>query len=102
MIIIIDSSLMNKKCSKCLKFFPISNFHKNGNYYRTKCKKCNNKDKSKRDKKDVENLKDYYVIKKIKHILGSDFTPEKDLIDIYRLNIKLKRELKKWNHTKNT
>lgn len=93
---------MLKTCNSCNKILDISNFHKNGNYYRNKCKKCNNKEKRKRDKNDVKGLKDYYVIKKIKHILGNEFTPEKDLIEIYRLNIKLKRELNKWKSTKNT
>ena len=92
---------MNKKCSKCFRILNIDNFHKNGNYYRTKCKKCNNREKSKRDKKDVENLKNYYVVKKIKHIFGKSFEPSNDLIEIYRLNIKLKRELNKWKSTKN-
>lgn len=96
------SSINKKKCKKCNKKKDISNFHKNGNYYRSKCKKCNNKEKSKRDKKDVEDLKNYYVVRKIKHILGNDFKPTKDLIDIYRLNIKLKRELNRWKSTKNT
>lgn len=92
---------MQKKCNKCNKIKDISSFHKNGKYYRLKCKKCNNEEKRKRDKKDVDDLKDYYVIKKIKHLFGKDFNPNKDLIEIYRLNIKLKRELNKWKSTKN-
>lgn len=93
---------MNKKCSKCFKTLNISNFHKNGNYYRTKCKKCNNKEKRKRDKKDVEQLKEYYIVKRIKSFLGNDFEIDIDLIEIYKLNLKLKRELNKWKNTKHT
>ena len=41
------------------------------------------------------------AIKKIKNIFGKDFIPKKNLIDIYKLNIQLKRELKKWKTKKN-
>lgn len=32
--------MKTKKCSKCLHYLPITNFHRNGKYLRSHCMKC--------------------------------------------------------------
>lgn len=97
-----------KKCSSCKKHFDLSNFYSNGKYLRSSCKKCEDKriyeykKKSetvkerdrKRSKVRVQKLPEEYV----KKLLKTE-KPTKELIELKRLEIQLKRELSKWKNT---
>jgi hypothetical protein len=100
---------MNTKiCSKCKQIFELSCFYSNGKYLRSACKKCEDKriykykKKServkerdrKRSKIRVKKLPDEYVKKLLK-----TKKPTKELIELKKLEIQLKRGIKKWKNT---
>lgn len=103
--------MKTKKCSKCKKIFELSCFYSNGKYLRSACKKCEDKrtyqykKKSetvkkrdrKRSKVRVQKMTDEYICK-----LLQVKNPEKSLLELKRLELSLKREIRKWNNTINT
>lgn len=114
---------MVKTCNSCNNILSISFFYRSSKgYLDSLCKKCrkeyskkwkkenpkkNKKHHQTRFKKDCENLTDFYVVNhlindKQKIIDYSNSEKHKDLISLYRENVKLKRELNKWKSTKNT
>lgn len=100
----------NKMCASCGEIKPVDEFPKKGGRYkngslkiRSRCKTCYYKVKPKTDKKhrksynkkQSDNLGDSYI-KKLIYKTGvkySEITPE--MIETKRLNILIKRELKK-------
>ena len=50
---------IEKKCSRCGKTKPVSEFHKNGKYIRSFCKKCHNLSVKKWKAKNQTKVKDY-------------------------------------------
>lgn len=102
---------MFKTCKTCNKILTLDSYYTNGNYLRNSCKKCENKrilkyktGNKKTQKKDRERCKvrvkkapDEYILKLLK-IKNAD----KDLIEFKRLELFLKRELRKWKNIKST
>ena len=117
------------KCTKCNKVLKknTNNFYflKKRNKFFNECISCN-KDRVKKYKKENEiivsernkayqkikhkeisdNLKDYYIAKLISDTDNSlkikDIIDNKELISLWREQLKLKREIKKWKSTINT
>lgn len=110
-----------KTCSKCGKEYPKDRKHfhlklcKKGIDYLGSCRACHNKIcreryksngvrkiTSERTKRIIETLDDSYISQMIyislnKKIPKENILKNKDLLEIYRLKLKLKREIKKCN-----
>jgi hypothetical protein len=105
---------MKIMCKDCRKTKSTDNFYYNNrdNRHYYSCKECFNKKTKKNNKnfqiKAREELNDWYIKKLIStqnmknYISTKLLKNEHELIELKRLEVQLKREIKKWNSIKNT